>query len=112
MRQKISSYRPPPRRFASTLPTRGRVSDMIGDDHSGERPLMPFCTAGPFHGLTTITHHCSILITDKAPRNSEPGPEPSTPEAISEVENQEKRPIRMGGTCGCLAEAPVHLERF
>jgi hypothetical protein len=36
---------------------------LISDDHAHERALTAFCHMIAIHGLTTIAHHCSILIT-------------------------------------------------
>jgi hypothetical protein len=36
---------------------------VISDDHRHDRALTPFIISAAIHGLTTIAHHCSILIT-------------------------------------------------
>jgi hypothetical protein len=49
--------------------------EVISDDHSRDRALTAFRQMIAIHGLTTIAHHCSILITIGVEGNVSPIPQ-------------------------------------
>jgi hypothetical protein len=70
---------------------------VISDDHRRDRALTAFCHMIAIHGLTTIAHHCSILITTRIEGNVSSVLRASVVVPDCHPENQENRSIRAGG---------------